>query len=806
MPLRFIDRILQDLSHAGDRPVLVDAVARRLGVTSDDRWAFDEAVGRLANQQLIEVDDQGRARLPKHEEEIIGRIFVTQKGHAYVKPERLAREGDLFVPQGDTADAMTGDRVRVAVVRRSRGWRETGRGAAPDAPTGRVLEVITRGRTRFAGTLIQDGRRWLVQPDGKALREPIIVRDPHAKEAKAGDKVTVDLTRFPSEEGPAEGAIVEVLGEAGQPAVETAAVMASYGLIERFPDEVHDQASRAAIAFEREAQGPWSDRLDLTDELIWTIDPPDARDYDDACSVRFDEAEGIWELGVHIADVSHFVTLDSPLDVEGRRRGNSAYLPRRVVPMLPETLSNGVCSLQEGVPRFCKSAFIRFDRSGRVLDERFAQTVIRSRKRLTYLEAQCLIDGKPAEARRHARNDTEPTDELVANLRMANTLARLLQKRRRAQGQLVLDLPQSELVFDADGRVIDAVPEDDAFTHTLIEMFMVEANEAVARLFSSLEIPLIRRIHPPPAFKDIEELRAFARTVGFRLPEEPERADLLQLLEHTRGTDSARAVHFAVLKTLAKATYAPALIGHYALASEHYAHFTSPIRRYPDLTVHRSLEAYLELSDNGRNPPGGRKRRDAKATLESDPRCPHEGALADIGRHCSETEVNAEAAERELRTFLVLQFLQDNHMGDELEGVVTGMAPAGVWVSISKYLADGLVRFNALPSARDRPDRWTVNERTGRLVSVRSGASVGLGDRVKVGILSIDLASRTMDLSITKLGRAPAMPGEDASRKQEGPGRDGRDPRRDLLSREHTAWTQGHKRGFKRGRRGRKSR
>ena len=810
MPLRFIDRILQDLLHAGERPVDPDILARRLRVESDDRWAFDQAIGRLTNEGRVEADDQGRVRLPQHEDEVIGRIVVTQKGNAFVKPEKLSHEGDLFIPEGSVGDAMTGDRVRAAVVRRSRGWHGPGRGsAAAEGPTGRVLEVISRGRTRFAGTLVQEGKRWFVEPDGRVLREPILVRDPHAKQAKAGDKVTIDLTRFPSEAGPAEGAIVEVLGEAGQPDVETASTMATYGLQERFPDEVHDQASRAAISFEREADGPWSDRLDLRDELIWTIDPPDARDFDDACSVKFDAAEGIWELAVHIADVSHFVTLDSPLDVEARKRGNSAYLPRRVVPMLPETLSNGVCSLQEGVPRFCKSAFIRFDRSGRVLDERFAQTVIRSRKRLTYLEAQALIEGRPAEARRHARNDTEPTDEVVANLRLADQLAHLLQKRRRAQGQLVLDLPKCELVFDAEGHVIDAVPEDDAFTHTLIEMFMVEANEAVARLFASMEVPLLRRIHPPPSFKDLEELRAFARTVGFRLSDEPERADLLALLEHTRGSDAARAVHFAVLKTLAKATYAPALIGHYALASEHYAHFTSPIRRYPDLTVHRSLEAWLELSDNGRSPPGGRKRRDARQTLESDPRCPGESVLADIGRHCSETEVNAESAERDLRTFLVLQFLKDTHMGDELEGVVTGLAPQGVWVSVARFLVDGLVRFSALPSSRDRPDRWAVNERTGRLVSVRSGASIGLGDRVKVGILAIDLASRTMDLSITRLPRqgtqGPA--GETTDRRGTGaPGADGRDPRRDLLHRDATAWTKGHKRGFKRGRRGRKSR
>jgi ribonuclease R len=804
MPLRFIDRILQDLLHTGERPLDPDTLAKRLRVASEDRWAFDEALGRLTNEGRLEADDRGRVRLPQHEDEVVGRIFVTQRGHAFVRPEKLSHEGDLFIPEGSVGDAMTGDRVRAAVVRRSRGWRAPGRGAAGvEGPTGRVLEVITRGRTRFAGTLQQEGRRWIVHPDGRSLREPIVVRDPHAKDAKPGDKVTVDLTRFPSEEGPAEGAIVEVLGAAGEPAVETAATMAAFGLVERFPEEVHDQASRAAIAFDLESRGPWSDRLDLTDELVWTIDPPDARDFDDACSVTFDDQEGVWELGVHIADVSHFVTLASPLDEEARRRGNSAYLPRRVVPMLPETLSNGVCSLQEGVPRLCKSAFIRFDRNGRVLDERFAQTVIRSQKRLTYLEAQCLIDGKSAEARRHARNDTEPSDELVANLRLANTLARLLQRRRRAQGQLVLELPQSELVFDAQGHVVDAVPEDDAFTHTLIEMFMVEANEAVARLFAHMEVPLLRRIHPPPSFKDLEELRAFARTVGFRLSDEPERQDLLALLDHTRGSDSARAVHFAVLKTLAKASYAPALIGHYALASQHYAHFTSPIRRYPDLTVHRSLEAWLECTDNGRSPPGGRRRGAIRGTLEVDPRCPPEPVLAEIGRRCSETEVNAEAAERDLRTFLVLQFLQRTQMGQELDGVVTNIAPAGVWVSVGRFLVDGLVRFSALPSSRDRPDRWTVNERTGRLVSVRSGASIGMGDRVKVGIQAIDLASRTLDLAITALPRqGPAASGTQADERRLAD----RDARRDLLHRDVTSSRRGHKRGFKQGRRGRKGR
>ena len=375
--------------------------------------------------------------------------------------------------------------------------------------------------------------------------------------------------------------------------------------------------------------------------------------------------EGTWTLGVHIADVAGFIPVGSPLDVEAHARGTSVYLPRRVIPMLPEVLSNGVCSLQEGVNRFTKSVFIEFDGRGKVLGQRVSRSVIRSRKRLTYLEAQALIDGDRKEARKHARTEPVYEDELLDALRMSNQLARTLRKRRQRDGMIVLNLPEVELVFDDDGHVIDAVPEDDAYTHTIIEMFMVEANEAVARTFSAIDVPLIRRIHPEPALGDVQELQMYASIVGLRVPDSPTRHDLQQLLDATRDTPAARAIHFAVLRTLSKATYSPALVGHFALASAHYAHFTSPIRRYPDLTVHRALEAYLDRTDNGRAAPGGRKRKAFARDLMADDRVLDEGQLVELGRHCSEMEVEAEQAERELREFLVLQFLAEHHLGDE---------------------------------------------------------------------------------------------------------------------------------------------
>jgi ribonuclease R len=488
-------------------------------------------------------------------------------------------------------------------------------------------------------------------------------------------------------------------------------------------------------------------RLDLTKEFILTIDPPDAKDYDDAISIK--RTKGGWELGVHIADVAHWIPPGSALDEEAKERGNSVYLPRLVIPMLPEILSNGICSLQEGVPRFCKSAFMSYDEDGSVRTEGAASTLIHSSKRLTYLEAQALIDGNQEEAKRHAKTEPNYTPQLLEALREMNTLAKRIQERRRRQGMISLELPDVVLIFDEEGRVVDAEREDDAFTHTLIEMFMVEANEVLARLFEKVSVPLLRRVHPEPTPGDVDDMRKAAKVAGFTIPPNPTREQLQALLDGTRGTPAARAVHMAVLRTLTKAEYSPALIGHFALASTAYAHFTSPIRRYADLTVHRALEEYLKLTNNGRNRPKteselariGRKLRDSGA-------CPDEGTLVQIGRHITATEENAEEAERQLRQFLVLQLLVDQ-IGETFKGVVTGVSARGVFVQLDKYLVDGVIKIADLPgdvTRSSRPPVWKVDHRTGALVDQNSGRSFNMGDTVMVRVAQVDLARRQMDL------------------------------------------------------------
>ncbi|MDP7004810.1 MAG: VacB/RNase II family 3'-5' exoribonuclease [Phycisphaerales bacterium] len=740
MPLRFINQILDHLSHDDYRPSTIRNIAKDMRISSADRKYFDLALLDAEEKGLIELGRDDCIRLPALPDEIIGKYRSNKRGFGFVKPSQKFREGDVYIAPGAEGDAVSGDIVRVTISHSGK-WK--GRGSA-----GRIAEVLERGRSEYVGSLYKRGNSWFAQPDGRELHDPIIIRDVGAKSAKQGDKVVFEMLHYPEKDYYGEGVITRVLGDAGKPDVETQAVILAYGLLEDFNEEQKEEARAAATHFEETGD---EGREDLTDRFIFTIDPPDARDFDDAISISYDNETKEWELGVHIADVASFVPIGSTLDIGAKERGNSVYLPRHVVPMLPEVLSNGVCSLQEGVRRWAKSVFIRFDNSGRVNSHRLSNTVIQSNKRLTYLEAQALIDGDEKEARKYTVEGGKYSEELVNTIKLADELARKLLVRRRKDGMIELQLPEVVLEFDDDGHVIDAHPEDEAFTHRIIEMFMVEANEAVARIFAGLDVPLLRRVHPEPKFGDMVELRLFARTVGIGISEEPTRHDLQKLLQATKERDSSRAVHFAVLRTLTQATYSPAEVGHFALASNHYAHFTSPIRRYPDLIVHRTVSAYLDQTDNGKILKGGKTKRSIVGNINSDSRTLDEETLLVLGEHCSSTERNAEQAERSLRTFLVLQFLSERHLGDDFTGIITGYTSAGLFISLERFLVEGLCRFDSLKRSSKATDRWEQLEGTGQLVATRSGAVLSIGDRVTVQITAIDLPTRQMEVGMKKM-------------------------------------------------------
>jgi ribonuclease R len=732
-------RILQHVKHKSYQPRRVEALAEELNVGLGDLPAFRQAVEELVESGQVVIGASDTLALPPLGRTVTGRFRLNDRGFGFVIPDQANAHGDLFVPAHRVNDAMTGDIVRAEVVfdrQRSDGVRSP--------YTGRVTDILQRGNSTFVGVLQKRGAIFVVMPDGKTLTDAIVVRDPGAKRAQPGMKVVVELTKYPHAGFNPEGVIVEVLGDAGEPDVETVGVCRMFGLADRFPEPVLQEARDVVRRYEGPGRAEFlKHRLDLRNDYIITIDPPDAQDYDDAISLR-DTPQGV-ELGVHIADVATFVPHGSALDQEAAKRGNSAYLPRRVVPMLPEVLSNGICSLQPGVDRLTRSAFITYDDAGRPRASRFASTVIRSAHRLTYIEAQALIDGDLDTARKHAKYDGAYTDRLIAALRSMNELAMRIRKRRLDDGMIVLDLPEVELVYDDSGRVVDAQPEDDSFTHKLIEAFMVEANEAVARAFSDLDVPLIRRVHPDPGSHDVSALRQFAHVAGYNIPKNPTRKELQTLLDATRDKPAAKAVHFAVLRTLTKAEYAPDLIGHFALASEHYTHFTSPIRRYADLLVHRAFDALLEANAGHDRLPGHPlKRKELGRKLMQDPRVLDEQALRIIGKHISTTERNAEAAEDELRSFLVLQLLA-GHVGEDFPGTVTGVTNFGVFIQIDKYLIEGMIRATELPGGAS--ERWKLSP-TGSLVAQRSGRAVNIGDQFRVKIVRVDLARREMSLQI----------------------------------------------------------
>src|SRR4051812_14929898 len=582
-------KILSHLKSDRYRPQRPRGLARELEVAGEDEYhSFRDALKELMHQGRVVLGAGGNVVLPNQDrrrDEFVGTYRGNKRGFGFVVPSDPQAHEDLYIPQGDNGGAITGDVVRATIT-------STGQKDGKTIYSGRVTEIIERTQKRFVGTLSKSGSEWSVLPDGNTLTEPILAPDAASRHIKPGTKVVIELTSYPDRHARAAGVITEVLGKAGEKDVDLKSVIVQHNLPGPFGQDVQQQARQSLDNFDPETER--NRRVDLTNEIICTIDPDDAKDYDDAISLRQLDS-GYWELGVHIADVSFFVPSESPLDVEAQARGNSCYFPGYVIPMLPEILSNGVCSLQEAVPRLCKSAFITYDDDARPASARFENTIIQSSKRLRYRGAQAILD----RAQQIPHPDGPKTldqypPKVVELLDQMNTLAKRLQKRRLQEGQIVLDLPEVDLVLDEEGKVIDAVPEDQSFTHTLIEMFMVEANEAVARLLDSMDVPFLRRVHPEPEADSSDRLRQFLQVAGLRLPKNMDRKALQGLLAQVKGRPEAFAINLAVLKSLTRAEYSPEKVGHYALASENYFQFTSPIQRYPDLTIHPLLDLIFQ--------------------------------------------------------------------------------------------------------------------------------------------------------------------------------------------------------------------
>ncbi len=657
---------------------------------------------------------------PRGAPELVTGVYQRKsRGHGFVRPSSApahSRDSDIYVPATASRDAADGDTVRVRV--------STGDHRRP-GPAGEIVEVVARRTTRFVGSYFEAAGGGWVTIDGTTFARPVAVGDPGAKGVRPREKVVLEMVRFPTAIRDGEGVVIEVLGDAGEPGVDTRSVIHEFGLPGPFPEAAMEEARRQAARFGEQVGREMVDRTDL---VVITIDPTDARDFDDAISLERIERDH-WLLGVHIADVAAFVEEGSPLDQEARARGTSVYLPDRVIPMLPEIISNNLASLQPQKLRYARSCWIEFTPDGGMVAAEVERTAIRSRRRFTYDEVDCFLE----DAETTGVSMSREVRELLGRMR---DLARLLRDRRRRRGSLELVMPEVKIDLDRDGRVTGAHVEPDTESHQIIEEFMLSANEAVAGLLAAAGIPFLRRIHPQPDLRKLRQLTEFVSELGFETDSLESRFELQRLLAMSRGRPEAHAVHYAVLRSLARAVYAPAEEGHYALASDCYCHFTSPIRRYPDLTIHRQLDAL------------GRRRR------------PPADGLAELGEACSQLERRAEAAERELVKLKLLLFMSER-IGESIDAVITGVEAFGLFVQGIELPAEGLLPRESLPD-----DAYRYDRRRHTLAGHRAGNSFRLGDRLRVEVASVDLERRTMEFRLEGRHRRP--------RRAKGPPRGGR--------------------------------
>jgi len=707
--------ILERLRQKGSRTLSFQDLVRAFEVPDDEEDALRDRLDQLERRGEI-VRVRGEKYSPiEFSNMTAGRLSVRPEGFGFILVDGGS---DLYVPRTGMHGAMDGDTVLAREERSASAGR--GRRGEPDRTSGTVVKVLDRARERVVGRYQTEDGRKVVLPYDPKVDAVIRIVDGKSGGAREGEIVEVHLTSFPDTRRVAHGEVEERLGFLGEPGVDIEIVLRSHGLPPRFPEPV----VAASEKFPEEV--PAEDllgRRDFRDRRIVTIDGETAKDFDDA--VEVERTEGGYRLGVHIADVSHYVRDGSVLDQEAQSRGTSVYFPGRVLPMLPERLSNGLCSLNPRVDRLVLSAILELDRSGRVLSAKFAKGVIRSAHRMTYSEIARLLETRPTP------EDVSRYGAFLDDFRTMAEVAAALRSRREARGAIDFDLPDADIVLDDAGLVVGIVPESRNVAHRLIEEFMLAANEAVAKKLLFDKQPGIYRVHDRPDPDKLLDLREVLESFGYdlkgNLAEVPPAA-FQKLLKQVEGKPEERLLTDLLLRAQRKAIYSEECRGHYALAAPYYCHFTSPIRRYPDLIVHRQLSRLLA---DGRPIPAAQFEQANQA-------------LASVSKLSSERERRAEAAERESLLWKKIVFMRDK-VGRDFDAFVTGVASFGLFVTLQDFFVEGLVPVSSLGD-----DFFVYEEKQHRLRGRSSDATFRLGDALCVTLKEIDEVKRRLNFRLAE--------------------------------------------------------
>ena len=697
------DKVIKTLKKCRRKYVSTNTLAKKLRLKKDGKKQLKKIINELIKEGSVVQNKDGKVGWAEKIGILKGKIQRFKEGFGFfLTPEG---EEDIFIAPSNMKGALSGDTVLVQVISRRKRRK----------PEGRVIKVVERAKDRYVGTFYGTARRGEVEPDDPSLPQRIPVAKGKTKNAKDGYKVIFTVVEKRKK---LYAEIVSVAGPEDDPNTDLIVVLKKYDLNPEFPPQVEEEVEN----IEMPEYTPSSHRLDLRDRLIFTIDPVDAKDFDDAISIE--KTERGYKLGVHIADVSFFVKAKSATDIEALSRGTSVYLVNFVVPMLPHRLSSNLCSLVPGEDRFTMSVLMEFDHEGNLIKRKFKKSVIRSKARLTYEDAQMLLDGEDLPDDSHSIFASKDNYIKVKEaLKHALELAKILRERRWERGSLDFDLPEPEITLYPSGKVASIKPAVRTWSHKLIEEFMIRANEAVAEYFSSRGLPTIYRVHEPP---DAEKLKTFLIFAESLLGEKFDIKDitpktLQQVLVKVEGKPEEALLNYMLLRSLKRARYSVENVGHFGLASENYLHFTSPIRRYPDLVVHRLLKYAIKG-----------KPRKSESWVEY---------LTYVAERASERERIAERAEFDHIDYKAMDFMK-NKIGEIFEGLITHITSNGFFVQLKEFLVEGFVNVDSLGGNYIYdPERYELRE-------TRTQKSFKIGQIVRVMVVKVDKWMKRLDLII----------------------------------------------------------
>ncbi|WP_143414988.1 ribonuclease R [Geobacillus sp. E263] len=714
MDQSLVDRILTFMRDEAYKPLTVQELEEAFGITDAAEFKeFVKALVAMEEQGLVVRTRSNRYGVPEKMNLVRGKVSGHAKGFAFVVPEDPSLD-DIFIPPSEMKNAMHGDTVLVRVHSESSGARREGT----------VVRILERGVTEVVGTYTESKYFGFVIPDDKKIVNDIFIPKHAANGAVEGHKVVVRLTSYPQGRMSAEGEVIKILGHKNDPGVDILSIIHKHGLPLQFPDEVIEHANSISDTIsEKDLQG----RRDLRDQMIVTIDGEDAKDLDDAVTVTKLE-NGNYKLGVHIADVSYYVEEGSPIDREAYERGTSVYLVDRVIPMIPHRLSNGICSLNPKVDRLTLSCEMEINERGEVVSHEIFQSVIRTTERMTYSDVNKILVDKDEELRKKY----EP---LVPMFELMAELAEILRNKRMKRGAIDFDFKEAKVLVDENGKPYDVVLRERSVAERLIEEFMLVANETVAEHFHWLNVPFIYRVHEDPKPEKLQRFLEFITNFGYVVKGTGNQIHpraLQEILEAVRGEPEEMVISTVMLRSMKQARYDAESLGHYGLSTDFYTHFTSPIRRYPDLIVHRLIRTYLI---NGQMDEQTQRKWAEK--------------LPDIAEHASDMERRAVEAERETDDLKKTEFMEDK-IGMEFDGIISSVTNFGLFVELPNTI-EGLVHVSYLTD-----DYYRYDERHYAMIGERTGKVYRIGDEITVRVINVNKDERIVDFEIVGMkGRRP---------------------------------------------------